>query len=309
MQTSGFVTDQVRKPRFDIHMNIFECRLEIELSRSDFLVYPVEPTEDRPSIGGVDNALIHKHLTVSLGGSYILSIKAPIDIDRRVDPLHSHVGTGRKPAAPHIVRALLVLGAHLVKPKRYDLKQLGLMAIVLMAIVLLAAVAFTPAKHTIADNPPLTGWMEQFSLNETPLPVPETAMQNSAGETVTLNSFRGKVLLVNFWATWCAPCIREMPSLDRLQAALGGSEFAVIAVNSDREGSKVARPFLEELGIRNLDLFIDEKMAVARALGVKGLPATFLVSTDGHVLGRLDGLAEWDSPEAAALIRHYLKQG
>ncbi len=184
------------------------------------------------------------------------------------------------------------------------MKQLSL-----MAILLLAAVALSPAKHAIADNPPLTGWMEQFNLNETPLPVPETAMQNGAGETVTLNSFRGKVLLVNFWATWCAPCIREMPSLDRLQAALGGSEFAVIAVNSDREGSKVARPFLEKLGIRNLDLYIDEKMAVARALGVKGLPATFLISADGRVLGRLDGLAEWDSPEAAVLVRHYLEHG
>ena len=193
------------------------------------------------------------------------------------------------------------------------MKQLRLMAIVLLAviaaIVLLAAIASSPVKHVIADNPPLTGWMEQFNLNETPLPVPETAMQNGAGETVTLKSFRGKVLLVNFWATWCAPCIREMPSLDRLQAALGGSEFAVIAVNSDREGSKVAGPFLEKLGIRNLDLYIDEKMTIARALGVKGLPATFLISADGHVLGRLDGLAEWDSPEAAALVQHYLGHG
>ena len=183
------------------------------------------------------------------------------------------------------------------------MKQLSL-----MAIVVLAAVTLPPAKRAIADNPPLTGWMEQFNLYETPLPVPETAMQNGAGETVTLKSFRGKVLLVNFWATWCAPCIREMPSLDRLQSDLGGDDFAVIAVNSDRKGSKVARPFLENLGIKNLDLYIDEKMAVARALGVKGLPATFLISADGQVLGRLDGLAEWDSPEAAALVQYYLKQ-
>ncbi len=193
------------------------------------------------------------------------------------------------------------------------MKQLRLMAIVLLAviaaIVLLAAIASSPVKHVIADNPPLTGWMEHNNLHEPPLPVPDTAMQNGAGETVTLKSFRGKVLLVNFWATWCAPCIREMPSLDRLQAALGGSEFAVIAVNSDREGSKVAGPFLEKLGIRNLDLYIDEKMTIARALGVKGLPATFLISADGHVLGRLDGLAEWDSPEAAALVQHYLGHG
>ena len=184
------------------------------------------------------------------------------------------------------------------------MKQLSL-----MAIVLLAAVALSPAKYALADNPPLTGWMEQFTLNETPLPVPGIVMQTGAGETVTLNSFRGKVLLVNFWATWCAPCIREMPSLDRLQAALGGDEFAVIAINSDRDGKKVAQPFLEKLGVGNLDIYIDEKMAIARALGVRGLPASFLISADGHVLGRLDGMAEWDTPEATALVKYYLDRG
>ena len=171
-----------------------------------------------------------------------------------------------------------------------------------------AIIALTPARHAVADNPPLTGWMEQFILNETPLPVPKTAMQNGAGETVTLNSFRGKVLLINFWATWCAPCIREMPSLDRLQAAMNGQNFQVIAINSDRQGSKVAQPFLEKLGIQHLDIFIDENMTIGRALGVKGLPASFLISADGRVLGRLDGLAEWDTPETFALVQYYLKK-
>jgi thiol-disulfide isomerase/thioredoxin len=173
----------------------------------------------------------------------------------------------------------------------------------------IAIIALTPARHAVADNPPLTGWMEQFILNETPLPVPETAMQNGAGETITLNSFRGKVLLINFWATWCAPCIREMPSLDRLQAATNGQNFQVIAINSDRQGSKVARPFLKKLGIQHLEIFIDEKMEIGRGLGVKGLPASFLISADGLVLGRLDGLAKWDSREALALVQYYLKQG
>ena len=89
---------------------------------------------------------------------------------------------------------------------------------------------------------------------------------------------------------------------------MGGQNFQVIAINSDRQGSKVAQPFLEKLGIQHLDIFIDKKLAIGRALGVKGLPASFLISADGRVLGRLDGLAEWDTPETFALVQYYLKQ-
>ncbi len=177
--------------------------------------------------------------------------------------------------------------------------------LILLATTLLGSILILPAKHTAADNPPLSGWMQQFNLNETPVPVPDFAFRNSTGETVSLNTFHGKVLLVNFWATWCAPCIRELPSLDRLQAVLGGADFKVLAINSDRRSRKVVQPFLENLGISHLDIYFDEQMVVGRALGVKGLPATFLVSRGGMVIGSLDGVAEWDSPETFALVRYY----
>ena len=148
--------------------------------------------------------------------------------------------------------------------------------------------------------------MEQFTLIDPPLPVPETRFLDADGKEVTLADFNGRVLLVNFWATWCAPCVAELPSLDRLQAEMGVRDFTVLAVNEDRQGAAVAEPFLKKHGIEGLAVHVDRQMALARALGVRGMPATFLVDRSGKVVGSLTGEAVWDSPEAKALIRHYI---
>ena len=166
-----------------------------------------------------------------------------------------------------------------------------------------------PTSRSTVATPPLDGWMQQFTLNDPPLPVPDTAIRNGDGKPMRLADFKGRVVLVNFWATWCAPCIREMPSLDRLQAAMGSDAFTVLAVNEDRNGAKVAAPFLKKLGIEHLGVNLDDKMALARALGVRGLPASFLIDRSGRVVGALNGIAEWDSDEAKALIRFYVKRG
>ena len=123
---------------------------------------------------------------------------------------------------------------------------------------------------------------------------------------MTLGDFKGRVMLVNFWATWCAPCIRELPSLDKLQLELGGEGLLVLAVSQDRGGAAIAGPFLKKLNVNRLGLFIDRKMALGRALAVRALPWTFLVDRDGNLVGQLAGYAEWDSDEGVALIRHYL---
>ena len=149
--------------------------------------------------------------------------------------------------------------------------------------------------------------MEKFILNAMPLPVPKTAIKNSVGQTLTLKSFHGKVLLVNFWATWCEPCIREMPSLDRLQVALRDTNFVVVAINTDRGGAKLAQTFLAKLNVNHLALYLDEKMVLGRAMNVRGLPTSFIITADGTIRGRLTGPAEWDSPESIKLIRYFLK--
>ncbi len=145
-----------------------------------------------------------------------------------------------------------------------------------------------------------------FVATEPPAPLPATAFENAAGETVRFADFRGRVVLLNLWATWCPPCVREMPSLDRLQAKLGGPDFAVVALSLDRLGTARVTPFFGEHGIKNLAQYLDPRSRVATALRVNGLPTTLLIDRAGREVGRVIGPAEWDSPEAVAMIRRLM---
>lgn len=125
---------------------------------------------------------------------------------------------------------------------------------------------------------------------------------DATSATRSLAQFRGKALLVNFWATWCTPCREEMPALDRLQARLGSAQFQVVALSLDNAGAERATRFLLEIGNRNLTLYIADLALVRKAVGVLGLPTTLFVDSDGREVHRVVGPAEWDSPEMIAEI-------
>ena len=173
--------------------------------------------------------------------------------------------------------------------------------------ILSASYLFVQSSAVAGKGLPRTGWIKQFTVIEQKGPAPDVKFTNGVGEKITLADFRGRVLLLNFWATWCAPCIKEMPSLDKLQEKFDSDDFQVVAVNEDRGGSKVAGPFLKKLGAPNLDIFVDDKMKLMRALKVRGLPTSFFLDRKGRVVGKLVGFVEWDTPEAEALIAYYLK--
>lgn len=116
------------------------------------------------------------------------------------------------------------------------------------------------------------------------------------------------MVLLNIWATWCVPCRREMSSLDRLQAILGGADFEVVALSMDRAGIEIVRKFYAEVGIRNLAIYINSSGKAARELGIIGLPATLLIDRAGQELGRLVGPAEWDEPEIVEFLRRTISQ-
>lgn len=139
-------------------------------------------------------------------------------------------------------------------------------------------------------------------LHDTPQPLPDIAFANERGDALTLDRWRGKIVLLNVWATWCGPCREEMPTLDRLQASLGGKHFDVVALSIDRGGVGVVRRFFDEIGIKHLGIFIDETMKASRDLRILGLPATLLIGPNGQELGRLIGPAEWDTPEMIAFF-------
>ncbi len=166
--------------------------------------------------------------------------------------------------------------------------------------VLIAAVTALSAP-VIAHTAP---W--GFTLYETPRPLADMRFKDGSGRAGSLADFRGKIVLLNIWATWCTPCRREMPTLDRLQAGLGGPEFEVVALSIDRKGLQVVSAFYAEIGISHLAAYIDGSGKAAGALGIRGMPTTLLIDRDGRELGRLVGPAEWDSAEMVAFIRTQL---
>ena len=155
--------------------------------------------------------------------------------------------------------------------------------------------------------PPVAGSVANFSRIDPPRPAPDASFRDSAGKTLRLADFRGKLVLLNIWATWCAPCRAEMPSLDRLQARLGGKGLVVLPLSLDRGGGPAVAVFYGQQDITHLGVYLDGKGARPGALKIDGVPASFLIDQEGRLVGRLEGAAEWDSPEALALIDYYLK--
>jgi thiol-disulfide isomerase/thioredoxin len=141
-----------------------------------------------------------------------------------------------------------------------------------------------------------------------PKPLPPLAFQTLDGEEATLDAFAGKVVVLNLWATWCAPCREEMPSLDGLQARFAGRDVIVLALSVDRAGPERVRQFLDEVGVQRLHVYRDPKAAATRALKVPGLPATLLVDRRGREAGRVLGIAQWDGPAAVAAVERLLAE-
>jgi thiol-disulfide isomerase/thioredoxin len=151
------------------------------------------------------------------------------------------------------------------------------------------------------------GAMTTFVFKKTPMDLPDDVTFNDkAGQAVGLDQFAGKVVLLNLWATWCAPCRKEMPDLDRLQADLGGDRFEVVAVSLDRGSADKARAFLNEIGVKRLRFFHDPEAKLGFKLMAIGMPTTLLIDPEGREIGRLVGPAEWHSEDAKKLIRSVL---
>jgi len=163
------------------------------------------------------------------------------------------------------------------------------------------AVAARPADTDAASSDSFT-----FSFFDQPRAVPELRFTDGEGRAVSLADFRTKPILLNIWATWCVPCRKEMPSLDRLQAELGASHLLVLPLSIDRQGLPVVKKFYEELGLTSLGTYLDQSGKAASELNTVGVPTTLLIDRDGHEIGRKVGPAEWDSPEVVALIREHL---
>lgn len=145
----------------------------------------------------------------------------------------------------------------------------------------------------------------EFIPAASPQPAPEISVTDLAGNPVTLGDFKGKFVLLNLWATWCQPCIKEMPSLVDLQKKLG-SALSVVAVSEDHGGEVIVKLFVDKLGLGPLKIGLDPKSTVSRAFDVRGLPSSFLIDGDGKVLGKVEGGADWGSDQLRTMLAKYL---
>ena len=165
-------------------------------------------------------------------------------------------------------------------------------AIPLVACAAALLIAVMDARVRAAPGLP-----QNLVVHHAPKPLVPIKFVDEGGQTHSLADFKGKVVVLNIWATWCVPCRKEMPTLDRLQAALGGPDFEVVPVSIDLGGIDAVRKFYADIAVHNLAMYVDTSGQVLRQVGAFGLPTTLIVNRSGQEAGRIVGPAEWDSAD------------
>ena len=166
----------------------------------------------------------------------------------------------------------------------------------MLLIVLSVAAAATDEKLRPGEFIPATP----------PQPAPQAGFTDADGKPASLADFKGKPVVVNLWATWCQPCLKEMPSLDRLQTDLAG-RLIVAAVSEDRGGATRVARFVDAMGLKKLTIYLDPNGDVGHAFNVRGLPTSILIDAQGRVVGRVEGPVEWDSAKVMAILKPLLE--
>jgi len=153
-------------------------------------------------------------------------------------------------------------------------------------------------------------WAAGFTFTPYPsahtLPLSQVTFENGQGKPMTLADFKGKVVLLNIWATWCPPCVREMPTLDKLQKLLGGKNFAVVPLSVDKGGVFTVKSFYDDNFIGSLPIYVDPTTNVLETLSILGTPTTILIDKQGKEIARTMGPEDWDQPAVIAQIKHYM---
>jgi thiol-disulfide isomerase/thioredoxin len=162
--------------------------------------------------------------------------------------------------------------------------------------------------------PPLQTTHAQFIELRPLIQVPSLKLERMDGKFTSLNEFRGRVVLLNFWATWCPPCRRELPILERLLQESAREPLAIVAVSIDEGGRKVVEPFLRQVNVTRLRPFLDPNGAIAKRAGADattpfvlwGMPITYIIDRQGLVVGYITGEVDWMTGAARAFLRHYM---
>lgn len=181
-------------------------------------------------------------------------------------------------------------------------------AVIAVALLAVAGFLVFSAPKAGGIEPYLKGEMAQLTIPEQTQMLSDHIIMSETGEPKKLSAMKGKAMLINLWAPWCAPCRAEMKELANLQKHLGDADFEVIAVNVDRGGIPQARETLKEWGIEGLALYAEPTMAIAFDLAEGALPTSFVVDKSGEIRALFLGPLAWDKPEGIELFEA-LKNG
>ncbi|MGB8363735.1 MAG: TlpA family protein disulfide reductase [Rhizomicrobium sp.] len=168
------------------------------------------------------------------------------------------------------------------------------------ALIVLYVIRASPVHVSAAAPPPSLSAMIPDSV---PKPAPSATFSDAAGRPVSLASFKGHVVILNLWARWCAPCVRELPALGRLAAALGPERLTIVAIDEGRDNAAGSAAFLRAHGAANLAVYRDSGLALLLAFGAQGLPFSVLIDARGNEIARASGPLAWDDPAAIAYFR------
>ena len=182
--------------------------------------------------------------------------------------------------------------------------RFGVAALSLAALISLASLSAQAEQGKCIPQKDLFG---NYETTESPNSVGDIPFLDAAGNKTSLNAYKGKGIVLNFWATWCAPCVREMPQLDRLSAFVRENNIEVLAISEDLNGLKSAPEFYKVNNLHDLAIFADIKGRLMRGFAAPGLPLTVLIDSNGKQVGRVVGPAEWDSVETVEFVRQCLK--
>jgi len=150
------------------------------------------------------------------------------------------------------------------------------------------------------------GHLSALTFHDQPAVLPELPFTTPEGGEKTLAAYEGRYVVLNFWATWCAPCLRELPSLEALNKAFNSSEFAVVTLATGRNAPQAIDRVFADKDIQTLTRYRDEDMVIGKAFDVRGLPVTLILDPQGREIARMKGEAEWDSPSALAIVQALL---
>ena len=185
--------------------------------------------------------------------------------------------------------------------------MIGLSGVRMKGFLTAVYTALVLGANPVAADPALEGMrqgeMRKLVVHAEPIEVSQARYGDLSGGAHALSDLKGRVAVVNFWATWCAPCRAEMPALDRLRAELAPEGVEVIAIATGHNRQPAIEAFYEDAKIRHLPILLDPKKTLAQGMGVVGLPVTVVLDREGREVARMIGEAEWDSAEAKALLR------